>query len=254
MRLKGSTAPRWPPSSSGLRDYDGVPARLPREQADLRNKAAIGGQHARTPGIVADLALGLRYFLDFAEWAGTVPHDEKAKLWERGFDAFLESAQTQAAQIQAAEPAGVFLRLLSAAVASGRSHVADPDGNQPRNPERWGWQQKTIGAGQNEREEWQPQGNRIGWVDGEDLYLEPDASYAAAQEFAREQGDSLTVTAHTLRKRLKEKGFLRSTEESRQKLTVRRTLQGTRHDVLHLHARGSSSLNPTGPTGPVAPG
>src|SRR5262249_9044392 len=55
----------------------------------------------------------------------------------------------------------------------------------------------------------------------------------------------------TLRRRLKEKGFLANVDKHRQKLTVRRTLQGARRDVLHLATAATSILCATGPTGPA---
>jgi hypothetical protein len=42
------------------------------------------------------------------------------------------------------------------------------------------------------------------------------------------------VSVQTLHKRLKEKGLLRSTDERRQTLTVRRTIEGVKRNVLHL--------------------
>ena len=54
-------------------------------------------------------------------------------------------------------------------------------------------------------------------------------------------GDSLTVGAQTLRKRLKERGLLRSTESNRNTLTMRRTIEGRRRIVLHLHKNVLSS-------------
>src|SRR5262249_20309162 len=67
--------------------YEAVRARLRVELAELRDRARAGGQHARTPGIVADLALGLRYLLDFALAAGAITEAERAELWERGWEA-----------------------------------------------------------------------------------------------------------------------------------------------------------------------
>jgi hypothetical protein len=139
---------------------------------------------------------------------------------------------------------------LSAALASGRAHVANSVGSAPETPERWGWQLKTVGTGPSTRDDWQPQGHRIGWVDDQDLYLEPEASFAAAQELAKEQGESLPITPHTLRRRLKEKGFLLSRDERRKKLTVRKTLPGTRREVLHLALSATPPSNTTGPNGP----
>jgi hypothetical protein len=115
---------------------DDIRGRLRSELAELRNRARGEGQHARTPGVVADLALGLRCLLDFAQAAGAVSDMQRAELWRRGWAALSEAAAEQAAGIASTEPAGLFLRLLSAAVASGRAHVAGPHGEAPKDPER----------------------------------------------------------------------------------------------------------------------
>jgi hypothetical protein len=73
--------------------------------------------------------------------------------------------------------------------------------------------------------------------------LQPDAAYAAVQRQGRDSGDALTVTATTLRKRLHERGLLKSTDQKRQVLTVRRTLASQRRDVLHLQADSLSPLS-----------
>jgi hypothetical protein len=229
-----------------------IRGRLRAELAELRDQVSGDGQHARTPGIVADLALGLRYLLDFALAVRAVSEKGRGELWQRGWAALAKAAEAQAAHIASAEPAGLFVRLLAASLASGRAHIAGPDGSAPKEPERWGWRLRTTGAGENARDEWHAQGHLIGWIDGENLYLEPDGAHATAQRLAVEQGESLPVTQETLRRRLKEKGLLASTDERRQKLTVRRTLQGSRRDVLHLALTPDSPLCDTGPTGPEA--
>src|SRR5262249_16133862 len=55
---------------------------------------------------------------------------------------------------------------------------------------------------------------------------------------------------NTLRRRLNEKGFLATTDTARGKLTVRKTLQGERRDVLHVVWPGGASAPQAGPTGP----
>jgi hypothetical protein len=230
--------------------YGAVRGGLRSELAELRDRARGDGQHARTPGIVADLALGLRYLLDFARFAGAVTETEGAELWERGWAALAEAAAAQATVIASAEPTGLFLRLLVAGLASGRAHVAGPGGNEPESAAAWGWRSKTVGAGEHARDEWQPQGRRIGWIDGADLYLEPEAAYAEAQELARHQGESLPIAARTLFRRMKERGLLAGWDERRQRNTVRRTLEGVKdREVLHLPA---GVLYPSRPSEPSA--
>jgi hypothetical protein len=234
--------------------YEEVRGRLRAEAAELREQARGDGQHARTPGIVADLALGLRHLLDFALSAGAISEAERAEYWRRGWAALGEAAAAQAAHVAAAEPAGMFLRLLSAAIAGGYAHVADPAGDAPPEPERWGWRAEEFYAREGTAVRHKAQGVRVGWLADGELYLEPEASFAAAQSFARDQGDCLPVAAATLRRRLRERGLLASTDEARGKLTVRRTLQGARRDVLHIARAGVAPAQRTGPTGPTGPG
>lgn len=210
--------------------YEAVRARMREELNDLRYVVGHSGRHRRTPEITANLAIGWQYLLRFAVKTGAISSEEAQGLWQRGWKA-LDEAQAKQSQHQIVqEPAQRFLELLSAAVASGRAHLADPGGENPDHSEAWGW--RFSG------DEWRPQGERIGWVDGEDLYLQPEAAYSSAQKQGRDAGDSLTVTNRTLNKRLYERGLLISTEAPH--LTVRRVLQGKRARVLHLSASALS--------------
>jgi hypothetical protein len=232
------------------RDYKGIQNRLPEERHKLREEASRSGEHKRTPGIVADLGLGLRYFLNFAKDAGAVSREEAEDLWERGWEAIIGAAASQATHQAASEPTVRFLELLSAAIASGRAHVAEVDGGEPEEfTNALGWRRRQTGTDEYEKEEWQPQGDRVGWVKGEDLYLEPEASYRIAQA-QTQGGESITIGPRTMRKRLKEKGLLLSTDEKRQTLTVRRTIEGVKdRSVLHLskHSLFSTYTEPDEP-------
>lgn len=219
--------------------YPQIQARMRAEIDALREAAYQDGQHRRTPGIVADLALGIRYFLDFAVDVTALTKAQANEAWEAAWTALGEAAAAQAQHHAAAEPTGRFLELLSAAMRSGEAHVAAMDGGKPDSPASWGWRAIESGTGENE---WRPQGKRVGWLDGEHLFLEPDASYAAAQEIGRKVGDGLAVTPRTLRKRLKERGLLQSVDAARGVLTVRRTVEGRRSDVLLLKAARVSTV------------
>jgi hypothetical protein len=204
--------------------------------AELQRAAYRSGQHRRTVTNIASLALGINYFLAFAQDIGALSPDACAQYWERCWRALLSAANQQGQHQDAHEPTRQFLSLLSAALASGRAHVAAPDGLAPQSPGAWGWRERVLGTGDFTREEWQPQGKRVGWLEEDHLYLEPHASYAEAQELARQQGESLGVSAQTLRKRLHEKRLLVSTGkvEGRETLLVRKTLEGRRRHILHL--------------------
>jgi hypothetical protein len=213
---------------------------------ELRSAAAKSADHRRTPEIAANLAIGWRAFLWFAESAGALTADERERMWRRTWVAIGCAVSAQGAHQHEAEPAQRFLELLRSAVASGRAHVAGPDGCKPADGGAWGWR-PSRGQG------WEPKGDRVGWLaDGGHLYLDSDAAYAATQRLAQEVGDRLAVTPQTLRRRLNEGGLLASVDSSRQVLTVRRVLEGQRRDVLHL-STATLSLASTPPEGEVGP-
>jgi hypothetical protein len=91
---------------------------------------------------------------------------------------------------------------------------------------RLGWRQDNI------YDDPRAQGDRFGWLDGEDLFLEPDIAHVVVQRLARDQGEEFAITKDTLHRRLRERGFVVSCEQGR--LTVRRDVEGARRRVLHL--------------------
>jgi hypothetical protein len=218
------------------RQYDQVRRALPGDIARYRSQAlADHGGHRRTPDIVANLAIGFRLFIEYAVEGGALTQPQADMRWTEAWRVLGEAAAAQGDHQQTQEPTEQFLTLVSAALASGRAHVATPDGSPPPDhPAAWGWWEATMGTGLHERRDWRPQGARIGWVREDGLYLEPGASYAVAQHLADESRENLLVTSTTLRKRLHERGLLASVDHQRRKLTVRRNFEGRRHQVLHL--------------------
>lgn len=231
--------------------YDKLVRRLKELAAELRAESEDADRHKRTPHNIAELGAGLRAFLAFALDSGAITVEERDALWNRCWTALGAVAEAQTKHQHASEPTRRFLELLAAAIASERAHVASTKGEAPKNAKSWGWRYVVLGAGEHERTEWQPRGDRIGWVDGEDLYLEPEASFAVAQRIGREGGEAIAVAPKTLAKRLHERGLLVSTEAERGTLTVRRTLAGARRTVLHLSAE---SVLPRAPGDEEPPG
>lgn len=209
---------------------------LSGEVADLRERAIRSAAHRRTPEIIANLAVGLRHWLDFVRESAAITAQEQDAIWQDSWTALGEAAIVQASHQGASDPVKRFFELLASAMASGRAHVAGPDGKEPRGPEGWGWREVTVGSGNGERDEYRPQGARVGWVEGKDLFLDADAAYAAAQEVGRSLGESINLTPRGLHKQLSELGFLASKSSSRETLKIRRVLEGRRREVLHLRA------------------
>ncbi len=194
-----------------------------------RQAATRSGMHRRTPEIVANLAAGLDLLLTYAESAGAVAPDEAGRLWQEGWKALGQAAGSQEQHQAASDPARRFIELLFSAISSGEAHVAWHNGGAPELHEAWGWRELDEG-------DLRPQGRRVGWLDGDNLYLEPDTSLAVAQSVGRQVGDSIAVTPLTLKKRLDEKGLLLTEERGGQRrLEVRRQIEGKRRYVLHLN-------------------
>jgi hypothetical protein len=195
--------------------------------AAYRSIALHDSVHARTPEIVANLQAGFEMYLEFAVWSGALDIEEKSRLMGRCWSALREAAAAQAKHQTAAEPTARFLGLLRAALASGTAHLAARDGGKPdESPSSCGWRGNSG--------TWVPLGECIGWVDGENLYLEPTAAHAVAHKTSRATDEALTISEQTLKKRLREKTLLASVDEKRETNTIRRVLAGTSRDVLHL--------------------
>jgi hypothetical protein len=208
---------------------------LSGRQRDLREVLVQGAQHRRTPDAAASLIVGWETFLRFAEDAGAVSHADAACLLTRARAALTDSAEVQLAHQASEEPAIRFLALLRATISSGRAHLADADtGARPDDPACWGWQVSLVGAGNYEQEVWRPNGERLGWIRQDDLFLEPETAFSAAQQLARDQGTSLSIKQRALWKRLAEQGLLASRDPARGTTTVRRTIERMRRDLLHL--------------------
>ena len=206
--------------------YEERQERLQTRVRDLRSRGYGRTAHARLPTTLAELQSGWELFLEFALAIGAIDQTQEKELERRGSRALEELGVLQAKYQDASDPAMRFIALLQAALLCGRAHVADRQGKTPAEPARCGWQCQRNGR------RWAPQGPRIGWLVGSDLLLEPAVSYQVAQQLAGASG--LAVSEQTLRSRLQERGLLVSNDVGRQMLTVRRTLERSPKQVLHL--------------------
>ncbi len=211
--------------------YEQVRDGMRAEVVRLRDAATKGHQHKRTAEIVANLALGLSTFLEYAADCGAITESEQDELFGRGWKALMAATRSQHRLQADSEATQRYLELLTAALAAGKAHVADLMGGAPDDAGAWGW--RAVDPN-DDYALWLPQGDRIGWVSGESLYLNTDAAFNAAQRMGQESGDTLTVGPKTLNKRLHERGLLESTDQARDTLYVRKTAQGAQQKVLHL--------------------
>ena len=225
-------------------DYPGRVATFKTDHATYRNQLQSTG-HKRTVDAGAQLLATYRTLLTFALGVGALDQDKHSALWGR-LSAGIRAALEPQANLQAqSDPVARFSELLTGLFVSGRAHVASATSSDYPG-DGWGWETFEVNTQYGPELKQRAKGNRIGWIDGSDLYLESAATYAELQKFARDQGDSVPVTERTLWKRLNERGMILSREEPH--MTVKRSFAGAgRVRVLHLtstpYITGASGAN-----------
>jgi hypothetical protein len=113
---------------------DEVRAEMSAAHSRYREQAGHDGLHRRTPGIVADLFIGWKWFLGFAHEAEALTRSEAEAYCSRVWDALVEVARRQSEHQREADPVDRFIGLLRSAITTGRAHVATRNGGIPENP------------------------------------------------------------------------------------------------------------------------
>jgi hypothetical protein len=134
--------------------YDSLSSDLRGRVRRLRREAMRSAMHKRTPEIVANLGVGIKYFIDYGVASGALTSADGEELWSRAWKALGKAAEAQVEQQAANDPVKRFIQLLSSAIASGRAHVAGVDGEPPKRRRAWGW---TFSA-----DRARPAGSRVG--------------------------------------------------------------------------------------------
>jgi len=190
------------------------------------------------PDNIASLMVGAEEFLKFAVEVGAITDSKMANLRARAWEALNEQATAQMSLASGSDPASRFIALIAGIVSAKRAHIAGTNGLAPINATALGWDYK--GSGQYGT--MVGNGLVIGWINGDNLYLEAEAAMACAKTFAREQGNELPFTDRRIQKSLQEAGLLESSEPERN--TVRKTLDGRRRYVLHMSAESVLGIDP----------
>ena len=207
--------------------YEQIRRTFQQRVYDLRLTAIPHSSHARTAEIVANLQVAFEFYLDFAVQSGALGPTERDRFASECSEALRCAAAAQAQHHAVTEPTSMFLTILRSVLSSGRAHLAPRSGSVPTHPESCGW--RRTGSG------WIPVGDCVGWDDGDDVYIEPAAAYRQVQIAGRDAGESLSLTLPTLKRRLKDRGLVASTDSARETITVRRNTAGGKKDVLHFH-------------------
>src|SRR5262249_4112829 len=153
-------------------------------------------KHNQTRDLATRLLAGWEVFLTFARDCEAITAEKQIDLWNQAQAALQESLSVQDRLQAESDPARRVLELLAAAVAGGRAHLDGMDGGVPEEAPRWGWK-KEGGAGLYATPTHAAMGELIGWVGGEDVFLEPDTALAVAQRLAKDQSEALPVSGQT---------------------------------------------------------
>ncbi len=206
--------------------YESIQHQLGDKISECRTQFTKQGMHARTPDILANLMVGLEYFLTFAREQKVLSVSQVEEWRKKAIEALKIIGKGQQQGHQETDPVQQVFDQLDLALSSGQAHLCSLPGTTPPFPREWGW--KEFGS-----ENWQPQGTKLGWIDSakQALYLDPMRLVPVAQQQARKQGETLSFTDQTIKKRLKDDKFIQT---DRDRLTVRRTVEGQRREVLCL--------------------
>jgi hypothetical protein len=227
--------------------YEEARDALPAKALSFRKEATREGDHGRTPDIVADLAAGFDVFLEFALATGAITQPEADSHRGAVWGGLMEAAgEMRADQRDAGDSAALFVQLISAALSSNQAFLVDSKtgGDPDEHESACGWRKvlKWQGNDMGQVPMWEtgPNALRIGWTDGELVYLDPDLSYNAAQRIIRDRGETLPAPA-TLRHLLNAGKWLARTDsrngtEGRGRLTARVSLEKQQHNVLVFNA------------------
>lgn len=225
---------------------DEVRDRVLYERDELR--ALYPSSHGRITDAVARLHAVWKVVREYL--AHSLREDELEALEAEVCTALAQIAQAQADYQRDADPTERFLPLLLGLLESKRVHLANVDEptEPPSHPERWGWtwQENLSGHPEAPLGRWTAQGPQVGWLDGEDVLLNPEAAYAALNRLASEAGEPLP-TPRTLWKRLAERGIIRTGVEGGEVRYLVRARIGKRlHRVVHIYG---SYISKTGNSG-----
>jgi hypothetical protein len=209
---------------------------LIRERRDQAAQRGLAG-HSRAPSDFASLRAGIETLAWFAEDCGALTEQEAADLQSRCSAALWALMEEQAEHQANQDDVTRFLALLASALSSGRCHVFDLEGTEKGCPTdqsdhsapMLGWVMDPHGV-------FVPKGPRIGWLEGDTVYLDGDAAYTAATDYAREQGGNIEVTQRTIFQRIYERGFLARIDSGggRLHLPVRKRVQGVNKRLYAL--------------------
>jgi len=220
--------------------------KLVQHYRDLAIRDVLASSHPRAPEIYANLVAGAETLINFLHDVGAISLEQSNELSseiETGLQqAFGEQAAYQIEQDEVER----FMQLLRAAFSSGSCHIANrlDQGPPASRPFAWGW--RDAGVNLVGDKSFNPMGDCIGYHceqpgdNAGEVWLIQDNAFKIVAQFARNQGDSLLLSAASLWRRMGERGLIIKTEPDNKtgkpRPTVKRTVAGRSVRVMVLSA------------------
>ncbi len=196
-------------------------------EVEIKSRLIDNG-HARMPTNLATLLSGLLMFLEAAVRSGGVTETAASDFRENAMSAALALCRHQASIDGEASDAHRFIEVLKTAILMGEAHIVDRNGDRPTNCIMFGWQPLEL----KDNIRYDAKGARIGYVDRNFLYLDPNAAIAVAKALSSKTGNHIGSSERALSKALKEAGLLARVDDGR--ATTKVTLAGQRRSVYCL--------------------
>lgn len=154
---------------------------------DFRQAAAHEGNHRKLPEQVAFLAYGLHLATSFFRDCGIIGSDEAGRINADGWDNFQKLSESQQQRITADNSIDRFFDILQVLLIQHTARL-EPLPTCDAAP---------IGAG-----------DKIGYFDGENLFLLPVAVWHSVQQFSQKESSHFPIGKHAFFAMLKSKGII----------------------------------------------
>jgi hypothetical protein len=219
-------------------------AAMKHELEDLRREYGGPGVHARQPGAMAMLHVGLESYLTFAFQVGAVTEAEVVGVLQGLRDGLKGLAGQQARAARDGLPGVRFLQVIAALVQKG-DITFDPASRAPAatsavKPSRIAQAVAAARAVGTDGDEPMRKPTVVGWLAGGEIYLDRDLSFLAAARYFREAMEPWPVdTPDALGKALVESDLVKPDEDgrtTRQKTIDAPPICGKRHRVFVIDA------------------
>ena len=183
------------------RNYDHLVGELQKAVTNVR-ALQNGNGHKRLPGAMAALYTAFNLAMTYAQEIGAISNGEAAERAERCYNALQQIASDQAELIASQDPALQFLQVI---VSLLRSRQVQIEGTKLA---------RTLGDDT-------PGAERIGWHDGQTIYLLQTA-YNRVARFVSGQGEMFPSDERTLSKELQRRGYLAPNSQGDNRIKVQR--------------------------------